>query len=100
MKRIFGNAKLELSLKVVEHGNRESLIYESFPCRFLPIPEYFKILHGSENPEYINFKMIITKNVKYSGYRDLLGANGLDYDHAVVALAAMARLHAISYFFF
>ena len=113
MKRIFGKAKLELLLKVVEHGNRESSVYECViekliaylsekyevpnPCRFLPIPEYLKTLEGSENPEYTNFKMIITKNVKYSGYRALSKGKCLDYDHAVVALAALARLHAISY---
>ena len=113
MRRIFGKTKLEIKLKVVEHGNRESLIYELVieeliiylrekyevpnPCRFLPIPEYFKTLKSSENPEFTNFKMIITKNMKYSGYQALMDAKGLDYEHSVVALAALARLHAISY---
>ena len=67
MKRVFGKTKVEILLKAVEHGNRESLIYETVieeliiylrekyevpnPCRFLPIPEYFKTPRGAENPE-------------------------------------------------
>ena len=113
MKRMFGKSKLELLLKVVDHGNRESLINETIieemiiylrekyevpnSCRFLPIPEYFKTLQTTENPEYTNFKMIITKNAKYSGYRVLTDAQGLDYEHTILALATLARLHAISY---
>ena len=78
MKRIFGNTKLELLLKVAEKGNHESIIYESVieeliiylkekyevsnPCRFLPIPEYIKTLKCSNKIKNLN--IILTKNVK------------------------------------
>ena len=113
MKRIFGISRLEVLLKVVEQGNRESLIYETIieefiiylrgkyevpnPCRFLPIPEYFKTLREPNKPEDTHSKMIITKNMKFSGYRVLADVKGLDYEHSVLALATLARLHAISF---
>ena len=113
MTRIFGKTKLDLLLKLVEQENTESLIYESIieklikylkekygvtnPCRFLPIPEYVTTLKGSDNPEYTNFKMIITKNVKCSGYLRFQDGTNLDYEHSTVALASLARFHAISY---
>ena len=80
MKRIFGKAKLELILKVVEHGEKEISIYELViekliaylgekyqvpnTCRFLPIPEYFKTLEGTDKQYHTSYKMIITKNMK------------------------------------
>ena len=50
-----------------------------------------------ESDPLIKF-LIINKNVKYDGYHGgAYDGDGLDYPHAVVALAAVARLHAISY---
>ena len=114
MNRVFGKEKLELLLKVVEQGDKEISIYESGieglieylsekykvpnTCRFLPIPEYFVTLEGKKSQEHSHCKIIMSKNVKYDGYHGgVHDGDGLDYPHAVVAIAALARLHAISY---
>ena len=83
MKRIFGKSRLELVLTVFEENHRECFVYETFfeslicylrkkyqvcnSCRYLPIPEYFKILQSHREGE--RCKMIISRNPLESQYK-------------------------------
>ena len=83
MRRIFGKSRLELVLTVFEENHRECAVYETFlerlicylrekyqvcnACRYLPIPEYFKILQSDR--EDGRCKMIISRNPLESQYK-------------------------------
>ena len=83
MKRIFGKSRLELVLTVFEEDHRECVVYETFfesligylgekyqvcnSCRYLPIPEFFKILQSDR--EDGRCKMIISRNPLESHYQ-------------------------------
>ena len=87
LKRIFGKSKLELLLQIFEENHPECVVYESFveklisylrekyqvcnSCRYLPIPEYFKMLQSEEESEEETgkCKMIISKNPIESQYK-------------------------------
>ena len=83
MKRIFGKSKLELLLKVFEEEHsRECYVYEyviekliiylrekydvSNSCRYLPIPEYYRVLSSSEQTD--KCKMMISRNPSSSQF--------------------------------
>ena len=79
----FTTARLELVLTVFEENHRECLVYETLveslicylrekyqvsnSCRYLPIPEYFKILPSDR--EDGRCKMIISRNPVESQYK-------------------------------
>ena len=83
LKRIFGKSKLELVLQMFEENHPECVIYESYveklisylrekyqvcnSCRYLPIPEYFKMLQSEE--EAGKCKMMISRNPIQSQYK-------------------------------
>ena len=83
MRRIFGKSRLELVLTVFEENHRECFVFETFleslicflrekyqvcnSCRYLPIPEYFKILPSDR--EDGRCKMIISRNPVESQYK-------------------------------
>ena len=83
LRRIFGKSKLELVLQILEEDHPTIVIYQTWletlisylrekyqvcnSCRYLPIPEYFKILQSHE--EAGNCKMMISKNPLQSQYK-------------------------------
>ena len=83
LRRIFGKSKLELVLQIMEEDHPTIVIYQTWletlisylrekyqvcnSCRYLPIPEYFKILQSHE--ESGKCKMMISKNPLQSQYK-------------------------------
>ena len=77
--------------------------------KLLPIPEYIRVapattsgIEENQTPEHESGKhLFMLENKAYLGFkRDLMpNKDGLDYEHSVIVIAALAKFHATSYCF-
>ena len=67
--------------------------------KYLPVPDAF-VCHNSDDNQDNCSDFFMIEDMRNLGYRsDVLAdtGRGLDYEHSIVAIAALARFHAASY---
>ena len=118
--RVSGRRRVDMTVRVMKDGmeDSESLVYKTIvqdmkkylaekyflKSKFLPIPDYIKIGDDSLleiDGERGGGSLIMIENMKHLGFKKDLMANhdGLDYEHSVLVIAALAKFHATSYCF-
>jgi len=113
IKGMQGKKKLSFLVRRHEETDKECSVYKSIieevraylatkqdvNRKYLPVPDAF-VCHNSDDNQDNCSDFFMIEDMRNLGYRaDVLAdtGRGLDYEHSIVAIAALARFHAASY---
>ena len=113
--RASGKRRVDMIVRFVEDGSKdkESEVYRtvlkdireylpernSSNTKFLPIPKYFKADNSGDSDQSLKSGIFLLEDPKNSGFVSEFAtySDGLDYEHSLLVVASLARLHASSY---
>jgi len=104
--------RLDLLVRPLNPGDTESKVYHSLVAdlrhylddekpgleKLLPVPHSYRLNNQADGLDS-HTDILVVESLGPRGYRPASGSDGegLDYEHAVLAVSRLARLHAISY---